>query len=463
METKNMEKSVGERVAIINPLANVYSTHRKYIGLFSKLRTFMGINLFVSPTTLLLATLLKRIGCQIRIYDDVEVMIDPRIVNEDIILISIMTTTAKRGYEIARLFPDRRVIIGGVHASMLPEEAVRHADQVVVGECERVLPDLIAGRIKERIVYAEPLTDLNNVPHLDYSILKVQPETLPMQTSRGCPFNCNFCSVSKLFGHSYRFRSPASVLHELQNYRKTYGEIKKIDFRLDANFTCKRDRAREILRGMISGDIKPKVTAGHTRLDSYKDRELLRLMSQVNFRAYIGIESLNQDALNDYRKKQWISDIGEAIRVYHDHNIKVHGYLIFGADQDEPDTLKHYEEFIHESDLDTFTVTILTPHPGTELHNRLVSQKRMFTFDWDYYDGLHVTYEPARMSAYEMQKAFNEFYLRVFSLKKCLNPKLLFNIDKFKYKFFISQMGRILRNDMLNYTDLLKTQAGIAT
>jgi hypothetical protein len=125
--------------------------------------------------------------------------------------------------------------------------------------------------------------------------------------------------------------------------------------------------------------------------------------------------------------------------------------------------LKHYEEFIHESDLDTFTVTILTPHPGTELHNRLVSQKRVFTFDWDYYDGLHVTYEPARMSAYEMQKTFNEFYLRVFSLKKCLNPRLLFNLDKFKYRFFISQLGRILKEDMLNYTDLLQKQAGIAT
>jgi radical SAM superfamily enzyme YgiQ (UPF0313 family) len=453
---KRAGRSMENRVAIINPIANIYAPHRKLTWLFSMLKTFLGINLFVSPTTLLLAAVLKKTGCQVKIYNDFEEKLDPGTVEEPIVLISIMTTTAKRGYEIAGLFRDRKVIIGGVHASLLPEEAIRHADHVVVGECERVLPDLIAGRIKEKIVYAEPLADLDDVPHLDYGVLSSPPKTLQIQTSRGCPFNCHFCCVSKVFGRGYRFRSPASVLSELTNYREKYGKIKQIDFRLDANFTSNRERAKEILRLMIGEGLKPKSTAVHTRLESYKDRELLSLMSPLNFKVYIGMESLDQDALDGYNKKQQISEAGEAIRVFHDHNIKVHGYFMFGADQDEPDTLKRYEEFVHESNLDAFTVTVLTPHPGTELHSQLASQNRIITSDWDYYDGLHVTYKPARMSAYEMQKAFNDFYLRVFSLKGCLNPKLLSDMETLQRKFFIGLLSRMLKKDMLVYMDSLR-------
>jgi radical SAM superfamily enzyme YgiQ (UPF0313 family) len=452
----------GTKVAIINPLANIYKSHRKFGKLLSLLKTFMGINLFVSPTTLVLATQLRRMGCEVRIYDDVIEEIDANKVKEPIVLVSIMSTTAKRGYEIAGLFPDRKVIIGGVHASMLPEEASKHADHVVVGESESVLQDLIAGRIKKKIVRAKQLSDLDALPPIDYSFIQKLPDNLPLQTSRGCPFDCNFCCVSKVFGRSYRYRSPEVVIDELKHYRDTYGKIKRIDLRLDANFTNNRERAKEIMRGMLQEGIIPKVVAAHTRLDSYKDKELLSLMSQLNFTAYVGIESLNQETLNDYSKRQRISDTGEAIRGFHDQNIKVHGYFIFGADQDDPDTLKQYEEFAHESDLDTYTVTVLTPHPGTEMYNQLAAQNRIFTRDWDLYDGLHFTYEPARRSASEMQKAFNDFYLRVFSLKHCLNPKLLFNMDVLKYRAFIGILTRMFKKDMSVFTDMLERREASA-
>lgn len=451
-----MAKPIGRRVAIINPLAKTYAPHRKFAKLFSNFKTFEGSNLFVSPTTLLLATMLEKMGCQARIYNDVAEEIDPKKVEEDIILISIMTSTAMRGYEIAGLFPDRRVIIGGIHASILPEEALRYADQVVVGECERVLPDLMAGRIKERIVYAEPPTDLDRIPYLDYRFLKALPETLPVQTSRGCPVGCNFCSVSKVYGRRYRFRSPDSVLTELVGYREKYGEIHKIDYRLDANFTCHRKRAKEILERMTTEGIKPKVTAAHTRLEVYKDRELLSLMSLLNFTVCVGIESLNQEVLDNYRKKQNISDIGQAIRVFHDYNIKVHGYFMFGADQDTPETLKQYVDFAHASNLDTFHVAVLTPHPGTELQNRLVSQKRVLTFNWDHYDGLHVTFEPARMSAHEIQKAFNDFYLKEYSLRSCLHPRRLSNLGALPHNIFLGLMVHTLIEDLQGYAESLR-------
>jgi len=459
MNSKGAEKLVTEKVAIIQPFANTYVSHRKFSKLIKPLKAFAGSNLFISTTTLHLATLLKKIGCQVRIYNDIAEEIDPANVNEDIVLITIMTSSAQRGYEIARLFKDRRVMIGGVHASILPKEALQHADQVVVGECERVLPGLIAGRNKERIIHAEPPVDLDEVPNLDYSILRVPPEIIPLQTSRGCPFNCSFCSVSKVFGRRYRFRSPENVLSELLNYMEKYGDIRKIDLRPDADFTCNVERAKEILRRMISEGIKPKSIVTNARLEAYKDRELLSLMSQLNFTICIGIESINQDALDEYHKKQRAKDIEEAIRVFHDHNLKVYGYFIFGADCDEPGTLKQYADFVNKSGLDIFTVTVLTPYPGTALHDRLVSQGRIFEFNWDYYDTFHVTFKPARMSAYEMQKAFNDFYLEIYSLKNYLRPKLLFDIDSLKNQLFMSLMIRILKKSFRRYEEMLKNRA----
>jgi len=459
MDSKGAEKPITKKVAIIQPFANTYVSHRKFSNLITPLKAFTGSNIFVSTTTLHLATLLKKIGCQVRIYNDITEEIDPAHVSEDIVLITIVTSSARRGYEIARLFRDRRVIIGGVHASILPHEALHHADQVVVGECERVLPDLIAGRNKERIIDIKPPADLDEVPHIDYSYLKVPPKIISLQTSRGCPFNCSYCSVSRIFGRRYRFRSPGNVLSELLNYREKYGEIRKIDLRPDADFTCNVERAKEILRRMISEGIKPKSIVANARLEAYKDRELLSLMSQLNFTICIGIESINQNALDEYNKKQRAKDIDEAIRVFHDHNIKVYGYFIFGADCDEPGTLKQYADFINKSDLDIFTVTVLTPYPGTALHNRLVSQRRIFEFNWDYYDSFHVTFKPARMSAYEMQKVFNDFYLETFSLKSCLRPKLLFDIDSLKNQLFISLMTKILNKSFRRYEESLKIQA----
>jgi radical SAM superfamily enzyme YgiQ (UPF0313 family) len=458
MGSTGSEKPITKKVAVIQPFANTYVSHRKFARLITPLKAFTGSNIFISTTTLHLATLLKKIGCQVRIYNDITEEINPDHVGEDIVLITIVTSSARRGYEIAGLFRNRRVVIGGVHASILPREALQHADQVVMGECEGVLPDLIAGRTKERIINTKPLADLDEVPHIDYSYLKAPPNIISLQTSRGCPFNCSYCSVSRIFGRRYRFRSPGNVLSELLNHRRKYGEIRKIDLRPDADFTCNVERAKEILRRMISEEIKPKSIVANARLEVYKDRHLLSLMSQLNFTICIGIESINQNALDEYNKKQRVSDIYEAIRVFHDNNIKVYGYFIFGADSDEPGTLKHYADFIDKSGLDVFTVTILTPYPGTALHNRLVAQGRIFESNWDYYDTFHVTFKPARMSACKMQKVFNDFYLETFSLQSCLRPKLLFDIDSLKNQLFISLMARILKKSFRRYEETLQVR-----
>jgi radical SAM superfamily enzyme YgiQ (UPF0313 family) len=238
-------------------------------------------------------------GYAVEVYEDIQDRdaINPDSVDEEIILISILTSTAKRGYEIADRFRDRGVIIGGVHATVLPEEALKHSDQVVVGECEQILPDVVSGRIRDDIVFGGPLNNLDDIPFLDFSILKTRPEMLHIQTARGCPFDCKFCAVTRIYGKKYRFRSPANIIEELKSYRAKYGEIKKIAFAQDANFTCIKNRTKDILKMMIDERIKPELTTADARTDVVQDRELLSLLSRLNFVLGIGIESLNEEAL----------------------------------------------------------------------------------------------------------------------------------------------------------------------
>jgi len=215
----------------------------------------------------------------------------------------------------------------------------------------------------------------------------------------------------------------------------------------------------EVLKIMKAEGIKPKVIAANSRLQVYNDRELLRCLSGHNITLCIGIESLNQDVLDGYQKEQKETEIFEAIKTLHDYNIKVMGYFIFGADQDDKDTLKRYSEFIYKSKIDFFQVSLLTPYPGTELYKNMLLQKRLFTTDWTYYDGLHITFRPAKMTACELQKEFLDFYKKEFSLKFLLNPRWLFNPEILRNKFLIYTIRKMFSRDMINYFSFLETNS----
>lgn len=148
-----------------------------------------------------LGTILKNRGHEVEIYNENIYRPDYARLNADIIGISILTSTAKRGYEIARQFPKEKVIIGGVHASLSPEEALQFSRQVVIGEAEEVIVDIVEGSIKDTIVRGEAVQDLDILPYPNFSLIKgfkPSPLVMPISTSRGCPFDCTFCSVTKV-------------------------------------------------------------------------------------------------------------------------------------------------------------------------------------------------------------------------------------------------------------------------
>jgi len=275
-----------------------------------------------------LGTILRDKGHQVEVYNEDIQMPDYSNLKADVIGISILTSTATRGYEIAKKFPKEKVIIGGVHASLLPQEALEFARQVVIGEAEDVIVDVVEGRRVEPIVEGKPVQNLDTLPIPDFGLVKgfrLPPIVMPISTSRGCPFDCSFCSVTKMFGRKYRFRSPENIIEEIKT-RNT-----KSFFFCDDNFTAHPRRARHLLNLMRKN--KMKEWACQVRCDAAKDKTLLTMMAKAGCTAVcIGFESVNPMTLKAYQKSQTVEEIVSAIRSFHKRRIKIHGMFVLGGE-----------------------------------------------------------------------------------------------------------------------------------
>ena len=364
---------------------------------------------------LILGRILKEAGHEVEVYEELYQDLKPENIKDaDVICLYTMTSNAPRAYELAKIFKNeykKRVIIGGMHASSVPEEALKYADQVVVGEAESTILDLIEGNIKEKIVYSKPIEDLDTIPFPDYSILKTPCKVANLMTSRGCPFECIFCTTSRMF-HPYRYRTPDNVIKELEMYKKM--GFKYVNFE-DDNFTANKNRAKEILRKMIDNDLVFRETFFFGRTDLARDEELLGLLRDAHLtRVLIGIESLNQDSLDYIDKKQKIEDIeycGEMLKKY---KIRLISSIVLGIDYDTKEDIRKAVEFSKKINAYQLQPAILTPYPGTPLYEQFEKEDRILIKDWQYYDMMNVVFKPKNMTAWELQaeffRAVKEFY-----------------------------------------------------
>jgi len=292
--------------------------------------------------------MLKQRGIDVTIYcQDFQEIDYTDVMRADLVGISTTTSTAPEGYRIAQRVKEAGipVVMGGSHVSFLPEESLQYADFCVRGEGEYTMLELIdaiesgsgygsiAGlsyRIGDEIRHNPPrelVQDLDALPFPDLSLIKGHEKIslTPIATSRGCPFNCNFCSVIKMFGRGYRQRSVDSVIEELRYLRPD------TVFFYDDNFAGNRDRAKQLLERMLSEGLTPYWTA-QVRVDIARDRELLALMKRSNcYILYIGLESVNPATLREFNKRQSVEEIVEAVRIIHEHGIMIHGMFVFGA------------------------------------------------------------------------------------------------------------------------------------
>lgn len=386
-----------------------------------------------------LGTILKNRGHEVEIYNEDIQPPDYVHLEADIIGISILTSTATRGYEIAKKFPRDKVIIGGAHASLMPDEAVQYARQVVVGEAEEVIVDVVEGRLKEPIVYGKAIDDLDALPEPDFSLIKgysSSPMVMPISTSRGCPFDCSFCSVTKIFGRKYRFRSAGKILKEMISRRA------KSLFICDDNFTANPLRTRELLRLMLKNRVAD--WTAQVRCDVAKDVELLNLMAKAGCRnVCIGFESVNPKTLKAFKKNQTIEDIVQAIRSIRQRKIKIHGMFVLGGEDDNKETIWETLRFAIKQKIDTIQMMVLTPFPGTKVHDELLREKRIFNTDWSLYDGQHVVFNPKLLSAKQLQLNVVKAYAKFYSLSRSFLFLFKFNFRNALFHF----MGHAILKD----------------
>lgn len=372
---------------------------------------------------LILATMLRDKGYNVRFIDESFRMPDyDKIENIDLVLITAISATVTRAYRLADMLRNRaiKVIMGGIHVSFAANEALKHCDQVVIGEAEEIIFDLVEDKFKSRIVRGVPTEDLGRYPLPDYSLvegMKKNPDVVGVVTSRGCPFECKFCSLVNMFGRQLRYVPTNLIITHLLKFRK----LRLLAFN-EANFTVNKSRAIEILQQMKSNGILPKHCLASVTVDVADNDRLLKLMTEVSdFTLVIGLESMSQSTLDYYNKKQTPDMIKRCIKKLHDHGIRIVASFIFGADTDDKSSFQETIDFCHAADIDFPTFTCLTPHVGTALRNELELEDRIFNNNWDFYDTLYAVFFPKKISPWELQEAVLNAYEEFYCTKKILN------------------------------------------
>jgi radical SAM superfamily enzyme YgiQ (UPF0313 family) len=349
----------------------------------------------------------------------------------DVVGVTFMTALAPRAYEIARRFLARGKIVvgGGFHPTLCPEEAARHFDAIVVGDAEgaweEVLRDIEAGRLRK--VYSEhragfcqsiaPASGEVRTPIPRRDLLarteKYYVTIHAVQTGRGCRHGCRYCSVTAFHEGTHRRRPLADVLAELQTVPRDFIFV-------DDNIMTSRDYARDLFRLMIP---LRKRWVAQCSLEIADDPELLRLARAAGCRGlFMGIETVSEENLaamgkqfNESRRYQ------ERLRKIRRQGIGVVAGMIVGLDQDDSGVFERCLRFLQRMRIDGLQLNILTPLPGTPLFRDFERAGRRTDDDWSHYDFRHVVFQPAGMTARQLQEGADWLYAQFYRLDRVLS------------------------------------------
>ncbi|MFH2096484.1 MAG: radical SAM protein, partial [Bacteroidota bacterium] len=318
----------------------------------------------------------------------------------DMVAFTAFTSSVNRAYSIAGLYREQKIptVMGGVHASVLPEEAEQYVDAVVVGDAENVWPEIIKdvenGTLKKR--YHKPLASLAGIPLPDHSIFSKSYMFGSVHTTRGCPLNCSFCAVQSVYKGKYYMRPVEEVLADIE--QTPWQMIAFIDDNLRGHSQESRERIYAIFEGMIERKLN-KIWWSHVSLDVAYDEKFLDLAERSGCKLlFIGIEAEDDEALKEINKKTNLRISGskyrEAIRNIQRHGITVLGAVMYGLDSDTAVRMKHRTRFILRSRIDALQILPLIPFPGTQVFRQLDHEGRLilndFPKDWYLFDGLEV-------------------------------------------------------------------------
>lgn len=338
----------------------------------------------------------------------------------DLVGISFMSHHAPRAFQIASQFRAKGVpvVVGGFHASAMPDEALQYCDAVVVGEAETVWPTVLedakSGRLR-RTYHADTFHDMKGLPVPRYDLLDLSryrmpavENFMPVQTSRGCPFDCQFCEVTRFYGRTYRFRPVDEVIREIEQLG-----TRSVYF-VDDNIAASRPRAQELFEALKP--LKLNWT-GLVNMFTGNDVDLLDLMVESGCaHLNIGLESINPASLKEMNKRMnKVEDYALILRNLRERGIFFSVNLVLGLDNDTTETFAETVTFLRREKVPMSFMWIMTPRVGTALREDLEKQGRLLSNDWSRYAGSECVYQPAGFSPAELEAAFWHTYAQFYS------------------------------------------------
>jgi radical SAM superfamily enzyme YgiQ (UPF0313 family) len=341
----------------------------------------------------------------------------PAMPRPDLVGITAFTSQANRAYEVASHFRNLGVpvVMGGIHATMRLEEVMERVDCAVTGEAEgvwsQVLDDARNGALKRR--YDGGFADINNLPSARHDLLAKGYAFGAIQTTRGCPLNCSFCSVTAFNGARYRQRPIPDVVREFQAIREK--RVLVVDDNLIGTRPEHIARAKDLFRALAQANLGKEWIAQAT-INFADDEELLALASKAGCKGvFIGFESTTPEGLQELSKKFNLlkdRDFRASVRRIQRHGILVVGSFIIGLDMDERGVGKRIAEVARMYGVDNLNVLFLTPLPGTRLWDQMTSEDRValdtFPQDWKYYT---LTFPVARYKHLSLDRVIEEMIL----------------------------------------------------
>ena len=364
----------------------------------------------------------------------------------DMVGLSIMTCYAPRAYEIAAEFRKRgkTVVMGGVHPTYCPDEALQHADAIVCGEAEDLWPQLVAdyeaGKMQRTYKMASfPSLERYKSPRVELLSPDAYMTRQCSFTTRGCHFDCEFCSVSPFNGKTTRRRPVQEVVTELQNVQR-WIRSELVERMRDEPLWKAFLTALRIRVGIEDGSIVAFVDDLHNSNRAYcrelwtalkplkikwgcqstlflgDDEEMVKLAAESGcVSVFVGMESLDEDCLDETNKSfNRVHKFSQEIKMFHDHGIMVNPGIVFGFDNDDESVFERAVDFLTRNQVELAYFNILTPLPGTALFDRYNNAGRIFDRDWSKYDGKHVVFQPSRMTPEQLQDGFywanHQFY-----------------------------------------------------
>jgi radical SAM superfamily enzyme YgiQ (UPF0313 family) len=347
----------------------------------------------------------------------------------DLVGLTAFTSAVTRAYKIAGLYREKGIptVLGGIHASTQPEEALQYVDCVVVGEAEsvwrRVISDCEAGTMKR--VYTGAQQDLKEMPQPRRDLFHPGYLFGSIQTARGCPMDCEFCSVTSFNGRRYRQRPVEDVLDELETIPQD--KVFFVDDNIIGYSKEAAERAITLFKGIINRGIK-KDWFCQASMNVGSNQDVLTYAAQSGCRiVFLGVEAENIDALHEVNKNVNVKlhdTYEETFYRINNNGIAVLGSFIYGMDSDTPEALDRRTDYILKSGVDVMQVTYLTPLPGTRLFERLRTEGRLlytdFPADWDHYDMTEVTHQPRLMSPPELAETMSTSVNRLYSRRSLM-------------------------------------------